>query len=219
MKQAILWIECKARRSRFAGHALTVFITVSAIAEGRPPRFLVTSAQIMTAMQSRQLPTEGVEVKMPATITSSVAGPSLEIQSIVLLNARTAQIKMTCRNHADCLPFYVSASWPEESAVPAIQTSTLRAASSAQAGTVQEQQPSAKASGSKPDALKTEEPQAIHAGNTVMLLMDQNRVHIRVKVICLESGAAGDKVRVTTPDHKQAYVAEIVSPTLLKGSF
>jgi hypothetical protein len=218
MKQAVFPLEHRLRRSWLIGNALAVLMTVSATAEGRPARFLVTSAQIMTAMQNRQLPTEGVEVKIAAPITASIEEPLLDIQTIALLNAHTAQIKMACRNRTECLPFYVSATWSEAPVTPLLPRTKQQAAALVRAETAQVQ-PAIKESSPKPDAFKTGQPQTIHAGTAATLLMDQDRVHLRVRVICLEGGAAGDKVRVTTPDHKQAYLAEIVSPTLLKGSF
>jgi hypothetical protein len=49
--------------------------------------------------------------------------------------------------------------------------------------------------------------------------MDDDRAHIQVAVISLESGIAGHTIRVATPDHKQIYRGEIVSANLLKRSF
>jgi hypothetical protein len=49
-------------------------------------------------------------------------------------------------------------------------------------------------------------------------VIEGDRLHIRLQVVCLQGGAAGDKVRVSTPDHTQKFTAEILGPTLLKGS-
>ena len=58
----------------------------------------------------------------------------------------------------------------------------------------------------------------IHAGAHATLVLDGERLHIKVPVICLEAGAAGRRIRVTAVDHKQTYFAEVVDGTLLKGT-
>jgi len=52
-----------------------------------------------------------------------------------------------------------------------------------------------------------------------MLEMDDNRSHIQVSVISLENGNAGDKIRVSSPDRKQVYTAEVIDANLLKRSY
>ena len=49
--------------------------------------------------------------------------------------------------------------------------------------------------------------------------MDDARAHVELSVVSLENGAAGHKIRVATPDHKQVYLAEVVSANRLKRSF
>jgi hypothetical protein len=49
--------------------------------------------------------------------------------------------------------------------------------------------------------------------------MDDGRAQIEVAVISLESGTAGHRIHVASPDHKQVYLAEVVSATLLTRSF
>ena len=43
------------------------------------------------------------------------------------------------------------------------------------------------------------------------LIMDDDRAHIRVKVVSLENGMAGKWIRVSSLDHKQTYFAEVVN--------
>jgi flagella basal body P-ring formation protein FlgA len=59
----------------------------------------------------------------------------------------------------------------------------------------------------------------IRSGAHATLVMDEERAHIEVAVISLENGMAGQKIRVASPNHKQVYVAEVVSANLLKRSF
>src|ERR1700712_727301 len=71
-------------------------------------------------MRDRQLPIEGLHVKMPTAITASMDNPTLEIQSMTLLTSHAAQLKVSCRDHGVCLTFYVSATWPAQSAAVTI---------------------------------------------------------------------------------------------------
>jgi flagella basal body P-ring formation protein FlgA len=59
----------------------------------------------------------------------------------------------------------------------------------------------------------------MRAGAHATLVMDDARSHIQVAVISLENGIAGHRIRVASLDHKQVYVAEVVSANLLKRSF
>ncbi len=56
-------------------------------------------------------------------------------------------------------------------------------------------------------------------GTHATMVMNDSRMQVQVSVISLESGIAGHKIRVESPDHKKIYVAEVVSANLLKRSF
>jgi flagella basal body P-ring formation protein FlgA len=58
----------------------------------------------------------------------------------------------------------------------------------------------------------------LRAGARVLLVMDGERLHIEVPVICLENGEAGRTIRVSGLDHRQTYVATVVDAKLLKGT-
>jgi hypothetical protein len=59
----------------------------------------------------------------------------------------------------------------------------------------------------------------MRAGDHAILTMDDDRAHIRVRVISLENGMAGKWIRVSSLDHKQIYFGEVINSSLLKGSF
>jgi hypothetical protein len=186
------------------------------------PSFPVTSSQIVSAMQGRQLPTQGAQIRIAAPITASLENPQLDIQAIALVSPREIRLRMSCRNRTVCPSFFALASYPQvvnadtlptiiESSSPNSQTvANSQHLSLATATAVPTQQP-------KPDKAAPAEP-TLRIGSSVMLQIDGDRVHILIEVVCLENGSTGDKIRVTTRDHKQSYVAQIVTPTLLKGS-
>ena len=58
----------------------------------------------------------------------------------------------------------------------------------------------------------------MRAGTQAVLLLEGDRVHIRITVVCIDNGTSGEKIRVRSIDNRQLYVAEVVDATLLKGS-
>jgi flagella basal body P-ring formation protein FlgA len=70
-----------------------------------------------------------------------------------------------------------------------------------------------------PAALKPKKVITMRAGTHATMLMDDDRSHIQIAVISLENGIAGHSIRVTSPDHKQVYVAEVVNASLLRKSY
>jgi len=181
-----------------------VLLTTTACAYVPPARFPVTSDQVVAAMRDRQLPIEGLRVIMPTSITASLDHPSLEIESMTLLSPHTAQLKVSCREPGVCLAFYVSATWPAQSV--AVTMPPGLGHTIVQAGEA------------KLERAATRSEPTLRAGSQATLLFEGDRLHIRMRVVCLQGGATGDKVRVSTPDRKQTFTAEILGPTLLKGS-
>ena len=178
----------------------------------------------MIAMQYRQLPVEGVQVKLCAPMTASSPNPMLDIQTMTLVGQHGAQLRVACRTRGECLPFYVSVTWPEGADavhVPAglaHQGARTRAEVPSPPSGARLPSQELQAFGPSPDEDRTVNPK-VRAGSPATLVIEDRKVHIRLRVVYLEGGATGDKVRVATLDRKQAFKAEIVTPGLLKGSF
>jgi hypothetical protein len=140
------------------------------------------------------------QVFLLAKVVASQPNPQLDILKIGTLNDRrstkdsSAQswFRVTCHEPGICVPFYAVVSWP----------GTLGASASA-----------------KNLLLKPVVAITMRVGAHATLVMDDNRSHIQIAVISLENGIAGHEIRVASADHKQVYVAEVVSAHLLKRSF
>jgi hypothetical protein len=146
----------------------------------------------------------GVHVLLPANIFTAIPYPVVDVSSVDSLpeikgdgggETRFA-VRMVCRQMGTCLPFYAIVSWPV-----------------GKRG--QELQPPAHAE----PATYSQNNVMMRIGTYAKLLLDDGSMHIQIAVICLENGAAGKRIRVTTPDHRQAYVAQVISADLLRGSF
>ena len=176
----------------------------SAWGQGAASRFPIGNAAVIAAMQQRQVPVSGLQVRIAAPITASVAHPELEIRSLTMGDKHTAQLLVSCRNSAECLPFYVSAAWPDEEDAAGLHMSLERAAKSLH---------------DLKDRLPDADGNSFRAGSQATLLLDGERVHVMLRVVCLQSGEPGERVRVTTPDRRQEYVADVIAPGVLKGTF
>lgn len=190
-----LWI--RAMNNGFSGAAVSVALLTCAVMCCQAPkrRFEIATSDVAAAMVGQGLPAEGLTVKLPASITSSVADPKLQVQSASIVNAHEARLRISCETASECLPFLVTATWPT------LQTVILPERF--------------KHAGASTGSHALSE---VRVGAPVTLELVQGPLHIKLQVICLESGAKGDNIRVMTKDHKQSYVAEIVNSTFLKGS-
>ncbi|MDR3735509.1 MAG: hypothetical protein P4L10_08245 [Acidobacteriaceae bacterium] len=142
-------------------------------------------------------------ITLPGKVFSSSPDPSLSISSIATLHEGDAKkdaeprsaLRMVCRQPSTCVPFYVIVSWPVDLKLIGRHPGVKEMA-----------------------AATTKVNVVMHAGSRATLMLDDDRLHIRIMVMSLSDGAAGSSVCVITPDRKQHYVAQIISADLLQGS-
>ena len=60
-------------------------------------------------------------------------------------------------------------------------------------------------------------PPVLRAGSTATLLLEGNHIHIRLSVICLDGGSPGQTIRVTDPDRREVYTAQVIDGVTLEG--
>lgn len=158
-------------------------------------RFPLTPQQVLLAMQGRNWHLEEVQIRLAAPVTATVKEPALEINAVSQGHGPEVLLRMSCRVHSECLPFYASATWPAEGAKPALITVARK------------------------ESMMAKLPASAEAlaGNHATLLLEDGPIHIRLPVVLAQSGHVGEIVRVTTPDRKQTYQAELLSSNLLKG--
>jgi hypothetical protein len=172
------------------------------------PRFALTVQQIAQTLSEKGIQTSDQQVTMLARVVATERNPALDVLSVELLDDRSAgqvaetrfRVKMACHLSGRCLPFYAVVRWPEGTAGhKGNSSSAVRIPGNL--------------------VLKQNAPFTIRSGAHATLVMDDERAHIKVTVVTLENGMAGQKIRVASPNHKQVYVAEVVSANLLKRSF
>jgi hypothetical protein len=191
---------------------LMVAMTLPALPQ--PPqqtRYTLTTKQVAAVVVRSFLET-GIaltdqQISLPARVVATEQIPTLDVSSVEVLSdyvfeghsKARSKIRLTCRIASVCLPFYAIVIWPEGLSIPSGVPSVLS---------------------SHPARVSKPMPEiTMQAGTHATLVMDDERAHIQLTVVSLESGSAGHKIRVASPDHKQIYIAEIISANLLKGSF
>jgi hypothetical protein len=170
-------------------------------------RFALTTHQVAQTLADRGIQVGETQVSMVANVVATEPSPKLDILSVQQFPAPYAEhtearswVKLVCHLPGRCLPFYVIVSTPQGQ----IERSP-------------EESPAAYSKGNILFEPKSEI--AMQAGTHATLILDDHRSQIQVAVVSLQKGTAGQRIRVASPDHKHVYMAEVVSASLLKGSF
>jgi hypothetical protein len=184
----------------------TILITSATFLRGQeqPRLYPIATESVVGAMGARGLTVDGVRVTLAAPVEASVENPVLDLAAVTPTGERSAQLLVTCRTRSQCPSFYASVKWDTRPAMGAL---------AAPAGNFRQvSQPLQRRADS--DSLSAV---AVRAGARTELEIDGERVHIRLPVICLQSGVAGDRIHVSTIDRKQTFEAEVVDSSLMKA--
>jgi len=166
--------------------------------------FALTTTEVAQTLSASGIRTTGEQVSLLAQVVASRPSPMLDVLSVEPLGGQlgvrhpdtSSLVKLACHEPGMCLPFYAVVNWPEGAGLPSSSAIAI-----------------------SPAAKKSNAAITMRAGTHATMMMDDDRSHIQVAVVSLESGIAGKKIRVASPDHKQVYVAEVVSANLLKRSY
>lgn len=205
----------------------------------RPDRSTIRLDQVVATLSDAELPLEGADVRLLARNVAATPEPRLEVRAIEPWGDRGARVRIRCETPAECLPFYVAVEWTNKTvAEAALRTPLAVAVSGAKpvrgpvygASPVPPAAPDGqldrnehKPAGSEALAVESRQRQGtaetqVLAGSRATLLIEAKRLHIKVPVVCLEKGVAGQTIRVSSLDRKQTYRAEVVDSTQLKGT-
>jgi len=159
----------------------------------------ITREQVASAVSRLGMQVAPGQVTLLADVVATTGEPRLTVRSIEPWGNGKMAARLECESSDQCLPFFASLNMSRESAVEA-------AASVAPSN--------APAVGSQAYVAKH---LVVRSGTPALLLLDGDKVHIRLSVICLESGALGQTIRVTDHDRKVVFRAQVVDGGLLKG--
>lgn len=183
---------------KFLLFGIVVGVAVSA-AQAVAAHYPITREQVATALSRFGTQIAPEQVTMLADVVASTNAPRLTVRSIESWGNGRMTARLECESSDQCLPFFVSLNMNPDSAAQAV------------AAVAQSASPATGSSASSPKHL------IVRSGTPATLLLDSERVHIRISVICLESGALGQTIRVTDRDRKMVFRAQVVDDGLLKG--
>ena len=188
--QRLSWLHGCLRASTTA---TTLLLWIQAAIAAVPAPH-VSTADVLAAMTKRKLPVENVRVVFPAGIAAKVEAPVLVVEQVTMRDAQSANLRLSCVTHGECPSFYVVVRWPQ---APGNLAEALK---------------------DMPHTTAGAPMQTLRAGAHATLLIDQEKVHIRVPVVCAQGGAVGDRIRVMTPNRRQSYEAVVLTDTEVQGS-
>jgi len=193
---------------------LLVFVAMSMPAWSQTTvqqHFVMKAAYVARAVV-QAFSNEGVEVAIGqvSLLTNAIAidpSPSLDVVSIDPFgnpslepgSDTSSKVKIVCHVRGTCVPFYVLVRFPADA------TKGFRLPASAT---------------SERQALATNPAfSTMHLGDRATLVLNDDRAQIRISVVSLENGSAGQTIRVASVDRRHVYHAEVVNGALLKGRF
>ncbi len=106
----------------------------------------------------------------------------------------TIRVKLRCRDNRECLPFYVLVRGVDRK-IASLSAARLM-----------------------PAIEEAPVQNIVRGGEHATLILESPDSRMSLPVICLQSGTMGQKIRVSSPDHRQFYDAEVVAVGILKGS-
>lgn len=150
------------------------------------PRFPITSADLVAALQQAGLPVSGLTVQLPVAITAREQATALDVRAAVRVSAKSLRLRVECRPVTSCVPFFAAVEFASDQAAQTA-LNLLHAGPGRLA------------------PVNTAEMPQVSAGHRAVLLMQGGHTHITLPVIAIDTGHTGEEVRVTTLDRKQTF--------------
>jgi hypothetical protein len=181
-----------------AGAILLAAMAVPAV--GAPGRVLITAEQVAAAISASAMVVSPDQVTLLTEVVAKSNAPTLNVESIEPWGIHRIKVRLGCAEPDACLPFYVAVHFEPENGAKAAGARTDQA------------------TGINARASQSNQAFVVRAGSRAVLLIDGGHVHVRLNVVCLENGAAGQSIRVECKDPKQTFVAKVVNGGVLRGS-
>jgi hypothetical protein len=165
--------------------------------------YSIGAEQIAIAIGRAGVRVSPSQITLLADVVATTPTPVLRVRSLERLNADRLMVRLQCANEEDCLPFMVSIQIDKN--VPT-RLASISSRESLQSGAI---------------SWPSQEPEpgsaVIRSGSPAMLQLEGPHIQIRIPVICLQNGAAGQTIRATDKDHRRIYAAQVVDAGILRG--
>jgi hypothetical protein len=175
-----------------------MMVTFAATSAFASEHYAISASAVASTISGTGVSVNSDQITFPTTVVATTPAPMLMVRSVERLNDVRLLARLECINSDECLPFFVDVRVQQRNDA---QIATL-------AG-----------SGSRP--LTPTQPNrgalAVRSGSQVILLLDDDHVHVRIQAICLQGGAPGQMIRVTDRDHRLVYLAQVIDSAVVKG--
>ena len=161
----------------------------------------VTSEQIAAAISGAGVITSAQQVTLFTKVVARTNSPVLRVQSMEPLSDHRMMVRLNCSNVAECVPFYVTIRTSDEGATQLSSVAPV------------EFQPPARLTPSKTEASSP----VLRSGASATLLLEGDHMSIQLPVVCLDSGAIGQTIRVASKDRRQTYTAQVFDVGIVRG--
>jgi len=179
------------------------FTTVCAAADQAPgARASISPEQVTGAIAAAGLSVSSSQVEFLSLVSADDPDVGLQVTSVDRFTDNSIKVRLRCRDHHSCLPFYVLV----RDVSPPASTPIL----------VPAREGGAHAEGS--NAVPGSKP-LIQRGQPAVLILEGAAARIRLRVICLQDGETGQRIRVSSADRKHFYQGTVVAAGVLKGSW
>jgi hypothetical protein len=161
-----------------------------------PAREAITPVEIAAAVNRFGIQIVPEQIVLLSNVVANKAHPQLRVESLQRWDKQRMMVRLSCANPGDCLPFFVGLRLTQDPG---------------QQGVAQ-----LNATPTGIPEPSTQIPK-VRAGKLATLMLEGDHVHIRLTVICLETGTTGQTIRATDKDRRVVYTAQVADEGLLKG--
>jgi len=175
---------------------LAVVVTTSAHAVAA--RYPITIDRVVDATTRAGMQTSADQIELPGGVVANSPAPVLKVQSVRSLAGGSSVVRFECEG-GQCLPFYARLKAPKSGNAPRVVAAAATPAASA------------------PPLTTSRRTAVVHSGDQATLWLEGEHVHISVKVVCIDAGGVGEKVRARGSSNRQMYTAQVVDSAVLRA--
>lgn len=174
----------------------TLCASASMTAMATPAQYAIGIERVAGAVGNAGIEVSPGEVTMLTDAVASTPAPTLTVRSVERWNNNRMLVRLECELRQECVPFFVVVG----------RSAGVSADRAMSQGSVPYRAVGAGRNSS-----------VVFSGAPATLLLEDERVHIRIPVICLENGALGQTIRVRGKENRLIYSAQVLSGALVKG--
>lgn len=171
-------------------------LAIAALPAVAAEQYPISAGQVAAEINRMGMPVSAGQITMLADVSAATQNPALKVRSIQPQNGGGVLVRLECERAGQCLPFFVR-----------VQTTS--------SGAIANTNEPARAV--LPSRFSSPQLPLLKSGSTATLLLEGDHVHITIPVISLQNGVPGQTIRVSSPDHRKTYSAQVVNATLLRG--